>query len=218
MGEGVFFTAMNQGKERNVPFLIIASTNKGKINEFKKFLSEFPVIVIGQPKELVVDETGSTFVENARLKAIAAAQFSGSIALADDSGLRVEALNGAPGIYSSRYANCDSERVSKLLKELKFAENRKALFCAALCLASPNGEVLLEVEGQCNGLITKEPRGELGFGYDPIFEVDGTGLTFAEMDPSQKNHVGHRGLALDALKPGLNMIFNSVECNSKVFH
>ncbi len=199
---------MNRSQEIKTSTLIIASNNDGKISEFNQFLSDFPLTILGQPKELDVQETGSTFAENARLKALAAAKATGFISLADDSGLSVQALNGAPGIYSSRYANNDSERISRLLKELKFSDDRSAFFSASLCLASPNGEILLEVEGRSNGVITHEPRGRFGFGYDPIFEVNGTGLTFAEMDLDQKQQISHRGRALYNLKPGLKIIYN----------
>ncbi len=166
--------------------LIIASTNKGKIKEFTEFFSEFPFNVIGQPEDLEIEETGTTFAENARLKAISAARFFGEIALADDSGLNVSALNGKPGIYSSRYASTDLERIRRLLKELEGCADRSAFFLTALCLASPSGEVLIEVEGICHGVISNKLRGKNGFGYDPIFEVCGTDLTYAEMDPNEK--------------------------------
>ncbi len=188
--------------------IVIATSNKGKIAEFKDYLKEFPLLVKVQPEDLLVNETGQTFCENACLKACAAAKATGLMALADDSGLSVEALDGAPGIYSSRYASTDSKRILKLIRELKSCQNRNAFFSAALCLAAPNGEVLLEVERRCKGFITNEPRGKSGFGYDPIFEVEDTGLTFAEMNIEEKKLIGHRGRAFHALKPGLKMIFS----------
>ncbi len=198
---------MNLFQKIMKPKLVIASSNIGKINEFKELLSDFPLIVLGQPKDLVVTETGSTFAENSRLKAIEAALATGEIALSDDSGLSVFALDGAPGIYSSRYGNSDSERIGRLLKELKSFDNRSAFFSASLCLASPKGEILFEVEGRCNGVILREPIGEFGFGYDPVFQVDGTGLTFSQMSPNQKKVFSHRGRAFSALIPGLKEIF-----------
>ncbi len=188
--------------------LVIASTNKGKVQEFKRLLSNYPLEVIGQPGGLEVEETGKSFLANARLKAIAAASHTGDIALADDSGLCVQALGGAPGVYSSRYANTDRERVTRLLNELRNYSNRSAFFLAALCVASPSGKVLLEVEGRCDGFIAHEPRGNNGFGYDPIFKAKATGLTFSEMGFDQKQKISHRALAFKSLIPGLKTILN----------
>ena len=156
-----------------------------------------------QPEGLEVEETGTTFAANARLKAIAVARATGEWALADDSGLSVDALDGAPGVHSARYAPTDPERIARLLTALNGASQRKAHFCAALCIAAPDGRVLLEVEGRCQGQITRTARGEQGFGYDPIFEVDGTELTFAEMPLAEKKQHGHRGRAFAALEPQL---------------
>ena len=183
--------------------LVIASGNAGKIREFEGLLKALPVTVQPQPAGLEVEETGSTFAANARLKAIAVAHATGEWALADDSGLSVDALDGAPGVHSARYAPTDPERIARLLQALNSSSQREAHFCAALCIAAPDGRVLLEVEGRCQGRITTTPRGEQGFGYDPIFEVDGTGLTFAEMPLAEKKQHGHRGRAFTALEPQL---------------
>ncbi len=188
--------------------LVIASSNEGKVQEFKKLLSSYPLLVVGQPEGLEVEEIGKRFIDNARLKAIAAARLTGEIALADDSGLCVEALGGAPGVHSARYANTDRERISRLLNQMKDFSNRSAFFLAALCVVSPNGKVLLEVEGRCDGFITIQPRGNGGFGYDPIFKAKATGLTFSEMGFNQKQKISHRALAFQALIPGLKKIFN----------
>ena len=187
--------------------LVIASSNKGKIKEFTKLLDDFPLKLLSQPEGLVIEETGKTFKENARIKAIAVSQKTGNLALADDSGLSVEALGGAPGIYSSRYANSDEERIAKLLSELKSFQNRKAKFECALCIAR-GAKVLIEVSGFCEGLIPFAPKGENGFGYDPIFEVAGLGETFAEMDYKKKKQIGHRGIAFRLLKPELKELLN----------
>ncbi len=193
----------------NVP-LVIASGNKGKIGEFKKLLEEFPIDLLTQPVGFEIEETGSTFMENARIKAIAVSQATGNLSLADDSGLSVEALGGAPGIYSSRYASSDKQRIEKLLAELKPFLNRKAKFECALCIA--NGEkVLIEVSGFCEGLITLFPKGDNGFGYDPIFEVSGLGETYAEMDHEKKKHIGHRGNAFKLLIPKLKQLLGSMK-------
>jgi XTP/dITP diphosphohydrolase len=189
--------------------LVIASGNAGKIREFQGLLQALPVSVRPQPEGLEVEETGSTFAANARLKAQAVAATTGEWALADDSGLSVDALDGAPGVHSARYAPTDPERISRLLKALNGSEQRQAHFCAALCIAAPDGSVLLEVEGRCDGLITASPRGEQGFGYDPIFEVAGTGRTFAEMPLAEKKQHGHRGRAFSLLEPQLRHLLQA---------
>ena len=187
--------------------LVIASGNQGKIAEFKKLLDDFPFNLMTQPVGFEIEETGSTFMENARIKAIAVSQATGNLSLADDSGLSVESLGGAPGIYSSRYANSDEERIEKLLAELKPFKNRKAKFECALCIAS-GGKAMIEVSGFCEGLITLSPKGENGFGYDPIFEVSGLGETYAEMDHEKKKEIGHRGNAFKLLIPELKKLLN----------
>ena len=188
--------------------LVIASGNAGKVREFGQLLADLGLETRPQPDGLDVEETGNTFAENARLKAEAVARATGCWALADDSGLSVDALGGAPGVHSARYADSDTARIERLLEELaaKVAATqsaRSAQFTAALALANPNGEVMLEVEGICPGTILQSPRGEGGFGYDPVFFVPEAGLTFAEMPHSQKAELGHRGRAFAALKPRL---------------
>ena len=190
--------------------LVIASSNEGKIKEFKKLLEDLPVNLLNQPFGFEVEETGKTFIENARIKAIAVSKETGNLSLADDSGLSVEALGGAPGIYSSRYASSDKERIEKLLAELKPFSNRKAKFECALCIASGE-KVLIAVSGFCEGLITFFPKGKNGFGYDPIFEVSGLGETYAEMDHDKKKHIGHRGNAFKLLIPELKKLLGSIK-------
>ena len=188
--------------------LVIASGNQGKIREFQGLLSGLPLLVEPQPEGLEVEETGTTFAANARIKALAVAQATEHWALADDSGLSVSALNGAPGVHSARYAPTDPERIQKLLAALLQCHERSAYFIAALCVAAPDGEVLLEVEGRCEGQITKAPRGDQGFGYDPIFEVNKTGRTFAEMVLAEKKSYGHRGRAFALLEPLLKKLIS----------
>jgi XTP/dITP diphosphohydrolase len=188
--------------------LVIASGNAGKVREFGRLLADLGLEAQPQPEGLEVEETGSTFAENARLKAEAVARATGCWALADDSGLSVDALGGAPGVHSARYADTDTARIQRLLQELADAgattpSARSAQFTAALALASPEGVVVLEVEGICPGTILEAPRGEGGFGYDPVFFVPEAKLTFAEMPHSQKAELGHRGRAFAALKPQL---------------
>ena len=188
--------------------LVIASGNQGKIREFQGLLSGLPLLVEPQPEGLDVEETGTTFAANARIKALAVAKATGHWALADDSGLSVSALNGAPGVHSARYAPTDPARIEKLLAALLNCPQRGAYFSAALCVAAPDGEVLLEVEGRCEGQITKAPRGDQGFGYDPIFEVNKTGRTFAEMVLAEKKRYGHRGRAFALLEPLLKKLIS----------
>ena len=185
--------------------LVIASRNAGKVHEFRQLLSAFDLVIQAQPEGLDIEETGDTFAENARLKAEAVARATGCWALADDSGLSVDALGGAPGVHSARYADSDMARIARLLRELTEAgahtrETRSAQFTAALALANPAGTVVLEAEGICPGAILEAPRGEGGFGYDPVFLVAEAGLSFAEMESDQKALLGHRGKAFQALK------------------
>ena len=199
--------------------LVIASGNAGKIREFANLLTEFHLEIQPQPGGLEVEETGATFAANARLKAIAVAQATGQWALADDSGLAVTALGGAPGVQSARYADSDPARIARLLAALDdanqerrragLAPDRSARFTAALALANPAGEVVLEVEGHCPGTILEAPRGSGGFGYDPVFLVPETGQTFAEMDKALKGRIGHRGRAFAQLAPKLRHLLGA---------
>lgn len=192
--------------------LVIASGNPGKVCEFSHLLAGLGLEIRPQPESLEVEETGSTFAENARLKATAVARATGAWALADDSGLAVEALGGAPGVHSARYADTDAARIARLLKELATAQaadpaaSRAARFTAALAVADPSGTIRLEVEGICPGTILKAPRGSGGFGYDPVFLVDEAGQTFAEMAKAEKARLGHRGRAFALLDPQLRAL------------
>ena len=122
-----------------------------------------------------------------------------SFSIADDSGICIEALDGKPGIYSSRYAENDQKRIERVLKELDGVQNRSAFFIACICVCSPNGQVIIESEAKCHGNITLNQRGKGGFGYDPIFEESSTRLTFAEMNNDIKDSSSHRGKALKKL-------------------
>lgn len=193
--------------------LVIASGNAGKVREFARLLVSMGLDISPMPQDLEVEETGATFAENACLKAVAVAQATGCWALADDSGLEVAALGGAPGVQSARYAATDGDRIERLLKDLARAEqdarkdqregDRRARFVAALALADPRGQVVVEVEGVCEGTILPAPLGEGGFGYDPVFWVEEAGQSFAQMDPAVKARFSHRGRAFQALKPRL---------------
>lgn len=162
--------------------------------------------LILKPEELEIEETGETFAANACLKASQIAKATGNWAIADDSGLEVDALNGAPGVYSARYAKRDSERIAKLLKELGNEVNRQAQFVCVVAIASPDGAIALQSEGICRGEILHAPRGDGGFGYDPIFYVPEKQLTFAEMTRELKGSISHRGKAFTALLPQLERL------------
>jgi len=175
--------------------LIVATGNPGKLLEMQAYLGAVPCQLSLKPPALAVEETGSTFLENACLKASQVAKALNQWAIADDSGLAVDALNGAPGIYSARYAPTDKERIQRLLTELGDEPNRQAQFVCAVAIAAPDGEIRLTSEGICPGEILRSPQGENGFGYDPIFWVPTFQKTFAEMSDSQKKENSHRGKA-----------------------
>ena len=156
-----------------------------------------------KPQELEIAETGTTFIANARLKASTVAQALGEWAIADDSGLAVKALDGAPGIYSARYGKTDAERISRLLTALGDNPQRQAKFICAIAIARPDGSIALETEGVCSGEILRETLGAGGFGYDPIFYVPQLQQTFAQMSSATKNRVSHRGIAFAQLLPAL---------------
>ena len=191
------------------PVLVIASGNAGKVREFGHLLAALQLEIRPQPEGLEVEETGDTFAANARLKAEAVARDTGCWALADDSGLSVSALGGAPGVHSARYADSDEARIARLLRELEGASDRTAQFTAALAVADPSGTIRLEVEGICPGTILEEQRGDGGFGYDPVFFVPDAGLTYAEMDKQLKGRIGHRGQAFAQLAPRLQELLGA---------
>jgi len=196
--------------------LLLATRNPNKTREFHELLGQaFDVIDLSSFPEIAIpEETGRTFEENATLKAIAASKKLPSLVVADDSGLEVEALGGAPGIFSARYAGenaGDVPNVNKLLRELQkrnvATETRSARFRCVIVLAQ-NGKVLGRFEGVVEGKIVDSPRGSGGFGYDPIFEPKGFDQTFAEMTPESKNKISHRGQAIAALRKALRDIEN----------
>lgn len=180
--------------------IVFATSNPHKLQELQKITEAFGVENIEfvlPPKGFDPIEDGKTFEENSLIKAKEANRLTGMLALADDSGLCVEALDGAPGIYSARYANTPQARIDKLLKVLDGKENRNAKFVCAMTLVGERGEVLYSVKGECLGKISKIQAGTGGFGYDPIFLVDGkNGKTMAEFSAEEKNEISHRGQAL----------------------
>ncbi|ERS93335.1 MULTISPECIES: XTP/dITP diphosphatase [Staphylococcus] len=184
--------------------LVIATNNKGKINDFKVIFPEYNVIGISELiSDFDVEETGTTFEENAKLKSEAAAQALGKRVIADDSGLTVDALNGEPGIYSARYAGEDKDdnaNIEKLLEKLKGnSRHRTAEFVCVISMSAP-GEETVTFEGTVSGVITMEKLGEHGFGYDPIFYVPRMHKTMAQLTDQEKGEISHRRQAIDKLK------------------
>jgi len=187
--------------------LYLASKNLGKIIEYQKLLSDVNCQLALQPDSINVVESGKTFRENAVKKACEVSKKLKNYAIADDSGLCIEALNGSPGIYSSRYAASDRDRIKRVLSELEGIQNRNAYFIANVCVATPEGEIILDIEEKCFGTILTSARGTNGFGYDPIFEELSSRLTFAEMPNYIKDNLSHRGKAIAKLIPELKKIF-----------
>ena len=188
--------------------LYLASKNLGKISEYQELLSDINCQIALQPDSIDVVESGKTFRENALKKACEVSKQLNNYAIADDSGLCIEALNGSPGIYSSRYADNDMNRIKRVLSELKGIHNRNAYFIANVCVATPEGEIILDIEEKCFGTILSSTRGTNGFGYDPIFEELSSRLTFAEMPNDIKDNLSHRGKAIAKLIPELKKIFS----------
>lgn len=182
--------------------LLLATNNQGKIREYRELLADIPFDLIlpsAAGIDIIVDETGDTFEDNARLKATALAVKGNMPAIADDSGLEVDALGGEPGVRSARYAGenaSDTRRIEFLLAKLKGVpwEKRTARFRCVIAIAGPGGNVEI-CSGDCAGFITFEPFGEHGFGYDPVFYLPEFGKTMAELSPAEKNRVSHRGQA-----------------------
>ncbi len=185
--------------------LVLATRNSGKTKEIRAFLQNYPIEI----KDLNdfgpipdVREDGTTFDENAYKKASFTAKVLGLPAMADDSGLEVEALGGAPGVHSARYAGpcaTDQERNARLLREMEGKTNRSAAFICVISIAVPSG-LALTYEGRCEGWIAEVPAGDKGFGYDPVFYYPPMKRTFAQLSAEEKNQVSHRGKALEELK------------------
>ena len=188
----------------NIKKIIFASSNKGKIKEVSEILSEFNIQVIPQSEFNIpdADETGLTFIENAILKARQCCKYTGLPAIADDSGLEIEFLNGEPGIYSARYAGEHSnskKNIDKVLLKMNGIENRKAKFQCAIALLTHEKDPTPKIfTGSLNGNIIDELKGDNGFGYDPIFTVD-SNKTLAETSKEEKNKISHRAKALQKL-------------------
>ena len=191
---------------------VLASNNKGKLREMKELLGDLGIEILSQKEaglDIEVEENGSTFRENAMIKARAACEALGIPAIADDSGLCVDALNGEPGIYSARYGGeglDDKEKYRLLLKNMEGKSDRNAQFVCAIVCVMPDGEVI-DAWGECPGEILYAPQGDGGFGYDPVFYVPEFARSMAELSMSEKNSISHRGKALREFKIKLEKYF-----------
>lgn len=202
--------------------IVLATTNKGKKRELTKLLEGFPVEIrsledFGPIPEVIED--GQTFDDNAYKKASFTARVLGHPAMADDSGLCVEALGGAPGVFSARYAGekaTDAQNVEKMLNDLKGGKNRKAAFKCVISIAVPTGAALT-YEGECKGIIIDEPAGENGFGYDPVFYYPEFKKTFAQLSMDEKAGVSHRGKALKEVAQEMDKIIEWIDINMPRF-
>lgn len=187
--------------------ILIGTANAGKVNDFVQLLGNEDIQILSLrdlDHPIEVEETGTTFAENAILKAETLSRHYNQIVIADDSGLEIEALNGRPGVYSARYAGehkSDEDNIKKVLAEMEGIpfQKRKAAFVCVLALAIPGKETKI-FEGKCHGFIADKPKGTNGFGYDPIFYVPEKGKTMAELSLEEKNELSHRKKAIDKLK------------------
>jgi XTP/dITP diphosphohydrolase len=203
-------------KHEGSPVLLIATNNQGKVKELQNLLNNAGIELITPAQinlDLDVIEDGHTYAENATKKALTFAKASGLISLADDSGLEVDALGGAPGLYSARYGSSNGEKLSDKERRDYLVKNLQdkphpwtARFHATIAVAIPNGETYL-AEGFCQGEIIPEERGSGGFGYDPIFLLSGLGKTMAELSMEEKNRLSHRAQAVMNSKPILDQIY-----------
>ncbi len=195
--------------------IVLATRNKGKVREFLRLLTNLDLNILSMndfPDIGNIEESGTTFKANALLKAKAVSSITGLTAIADDSGLEVDALNGRPGIYSARYAGetaSDKENYMKLLEEMKDVPegDRGAAFVCTIAVSAPSGESITAV-GRCKGEIASEPEGEGGFGYDPVFHLRETDCTMASISKEEKNNISHRGKAVKELRKILPAFLN----------
>jgi len=202
--------------------IVLATTNKGKTREIQELLRGFPITIknltdFGPIPEVIED--GKTFDDNAYKKASFTARVLGYPAMADDSGLCVQALDGAPGVYSARYAGenaSDADNVKKMLDDLKSHKNRNAAFKCVISISVPTGAALT-YEGECHGIITDKPIGENGFGYDPLFFYPELNKTFAQLSIEEKGRVSHRGHALKQIAEEMDKIIEWIDINMPEF-
>ena len=184
--------------------IVLATSNEHKVKEMNFIVKDSGINFILPPKGFDPEENGLTFEENSLIKAKSAWEISHTWILADDSGLCIEALNGAPGRYSARYAETPQKRIDRVLKELERCENRKAEFNCAMTLINPKGEVEFAYKGVCKGSIVTKQRGINGFGYDPIFLLKNSDKTMAELSENEKNKLSHRAKALEKVLEYIN--------------
>ncbi len=184
--------------------IVLATSNEHKVKEMNFIVKDSGINFILPPKGFDPEENGLTFEENSLIKAKSAWEISHTWTLADDSGLCIEALNGAPGIYSARYAETPQKRIDRVLKELEGCKNRKAEFNCAMTLINPKGEVEFAYKGVCEGSIVTKQRGINGFGYDPIFLLKNSDKTMAELSENEKNKLSHRAKALEKVLEYIN--------------
>ena len=192
--------------------LVFATSNQNKILEVQTKIDaeKFPIKIIPVPQPFDPIEDGNTFIDNAYIKAVAAAQKTHKYSFADDTGLCVEALNGRPGLYSARYAPTGEEKIKRMLSEMKpykTLDERKAYFTCAIVLVNPDGEKIFSYQSKFEGYIDFAPKGVHGFGYDPIFYVKNLHKNLAELSTEEKNLVSHRALALKAFMDWLSKNF-----------
>ncbi|MDR0476624.1 MAG: XTP/dITP diphosphatase [Desulfobulbaceae bacterium] len=199
-----------------IPMIVLATGNQNKVKEFQEILAGFPVRIASLkefPKIPEAVEDGKTFKENAYKKALHTAKILGLPAIADDSGLCVDALDGEPGVYSARYAGemaGDDDNCQKLLAKMEKITNRRAHFTCVISIAVPSGPALT-YEDSCQGEILREKRGVSGFGYDPLFWFPSLGKSFAELSATEKNRVSHRGKALAQLRGEIDKVLTWLE-------
>lgn len=202
----------------SAPVFMLATNNKGKLAELRPIFGALGLDCVSMREagvESDPEETGDTLEENAIIKAKAALAASGMPSVADDTGLMVDALDGAPGVRSARYAGGhdveDADKCAFLLKKMENAEQRTARFVTYIACAFPNGDMII-VHGECRGRITEQMQGESGFGYDPLFVPDGFDKTFAELGAEVKNGISHRARAIELLKAELARYFGRKTC------
>lgn len=188
--------------------IVFATSNPHKLHELNEICADSGIEFVLPREGFAPIENGSTFEENSLIKAKEAFRVSKTYSLADDSGLCVDALDGAPGLYSARYAGTQDEKIEKLLGELKGFENRRAKFVCCVTLLDDKGEMIFQTVGECHGSIVKERKGINGFGYDPIFKADNYDCTIAELSDEEKNKISHRGKALKNFLEFMHKNFN----------
>lgn len=179
--------------------IVLGTGNPHKVYEVNEIAKGSGVEFVSPNGDFNPEEIGNTFEENSLIKSRAAAKLNGMISMADDSGLCIEALNGAPGLYSARYAGTQQEKIDRVLSELDGVENRKAKFVCCMSLVDRDGNIIHVTKGECHGHIVKSQKGVNGFGYDPIFMPNSSDITIAEMSEQDKNAISHRGRALRAM-------------------